>query len=90
MTEYQEQSISIRGSTSNGTSLRIRKICFCFFLEDNSKNLIYDLNNINYFSNSSYNLVSFTYLNNHVIYYENKNKMLYQFKTRRILAQAKR
>lgn len=72
---------------SNGILLRREKICFCFFLEDNNKRLILDLNNVYYLSNKFCNFINLIYLNDNNIYHDNKNRTLYYIKIRKILAQ---
>lgn len=90
MTEYREQPIGIGGSTSIEISSGWKKICLCLALEDDSKGLIFDFNNMYYLPNSSCNLVSLACLNDNDIYYDNKNEALYHCTTQRVLAQAKR
>lgn len=56
-------------------------------LKDRTKDLIFNFQNIYYFLNNLCNLVSFGVLNDSRIYYDNKNKTLYQVKSKQILAQ---
>lgn len=59
-------------------------------LEDGSKEMILNLQNVYCFLSSLCNLMSFKLLNNNKIYYNNRNKTLYQLKSNRVLAQARR
>lgn len=87
--KYQERSTGVEEFIFNKTLLDRKKIRLCFALENDSKKLVFNFHYIFYLQNSLYNLVSLTYLNNSNIFYNNKNKILYYCKTRKILAQAK-
>lgn len=57
------------------------KIRLYLALDNRSKKVLSTLNNVLYMSNSSYNLMSLEQINNSKIFYNNKNKTLYDVKT---------
>lgn len=59
-------------------------------LEDNSEGLILNLRNFYYLPNSPCNLVSLGLLNDSGIYHDNEHETLYQVKSKKVLAQARR
>ena len=77
MTEYQELSIKVGGSTSDGVSLGRREVRLRLGLEDDSEGLILNLQNVYYLPNSPCNLVSLGLLNNSGIFHNNKHENLY-------------
>lgn len=53
------------------------------------KNIILDFNDVFFLSNSLCNLINLILLNNHKIFYNNKNKTLYDLDTKEVLTQVK-
>ncbi len=90
ITKYQNHPTKVKISTLNGVLLGKSKIRFRLGLNNNLKDLILNLQNIYYFPNSPYNLVSFGLLNNSGIYHNNKHESFYQINSRKILVKAKR
>lgn len=54
-------------------------------LKNKTKGFILNPRNVNYFLSKLYNFISFKLLNNSKIFYNNKNKILYQFESKKIL-----
>ena len=88
--KYQKRPIKVSRSTSDRVLPGRGKVCLKLGLEDDSKGLILNLQNVYYLPNSPGNLVSLGLLNNSGIFYNNKLKNLYQITSKRVLAQAKR
>lgn len=80
--------INIERSTSNGVLPSCKKIYSHINLEDNSKGLIFNHQNMYYLLNGFCNLINLRLLNNSKIYYNNKCKILYYVKSKKSLAQA--
>lgn len=89
MIEFRKQITGVNNSIFIKTFPEWKKICLHFALEDNSKRLIFDFNNVYYLLNSLCNFVSLICLNDNNIYHDNKNRALYYYKTRRVLGQTK-
>lgn len=68
MTDLIERPMRIGDSTTNKVSPEYRIVWIKLALEDGSKGLVLNLQNIYYFSNSPSNLVSLSLLNNADIY----------------------
>ena len=90
MTEYYERPTQIGGSTADGMSPGQGKMHFCVSLKDGREGVILDLKNVFLLPHSSSNLVSLGLLNNHGIFYDNENEMLYDRITKKTLAYAER
>lgn len=90
MTDFIENPTKVRGSTSDGITPGRKKVKIKLALKDGTKGLILTLTNIFYFPNSPFNLVSLGLLNNADIYHHNEEKMLYNLKSRKTFAFAKR
>lgn len=88
MTDFQDRPTKVGGSTSDGISPSQGKVKLRLLLQDGSEGLNLNLNNIYCLPNSPCNLVSLGRLNNSRIYHKNKDKTLYDVKTRRFLEQA--
>ena len=73
---------------SDGVFLGREKIQLRLTLNDGSERLILNLQNVYYLPTSPCNLVSFGFLNDSDIYYDNENEILYQVQTRQILVLA--
>lgn len=85
MIKYYEKSTKIRRSTSDGISLGQGKVWLRLNLADNQEKVILDLKNVFFFPYSPLNLVSLGSLSNYGIYYNNKNKVLYDKESKAIL-----
>lgn len=77
MTDYLVNPTRDGSSTSDSILLGRKIIKIRLAKEDNSKRLIFNIENIFYFPNSLFNLVSLRLLNDAGIYYNNKNQILY-------------
>lgn len=84
--KYYKRLIKVDGFILSKIFTSHKKIQLYFSLKNNSKRLISNLNNIYYLLNNLYNLVNLAYLNDSDIYYNNKNKILYYYKTKKVLA----
>lgn len=82
MTEYQEQLTKIGRSILDNISLGQRKIQLRLSPKNGFKGLIFNFQNIYYLPKSLYNLISLGLLNDSSIYYDNKNKTLYEINIR--------
>lgn len=87
--EDYNKPIKIGRSILNRSLLGRKKIQLQLSLKDSSKSFILNLQNVYYLLSSQCNLVSLKLLNNSKIFYYNKNKILYQLESKKILAQAK-
>lgn len=90
MTKFYNKPMQIGGSTSDEISLGQGQIELYFSQRDNTEGVILDLKVVFFLPNSSCNLVSLPLLNNYSIFYDNKNKTLYDLKIKEVLAQARR
>lgn len=67
-----------------------KKIYLCLAWNNESEGRVFDFKNIFFLSSSLSNLISLTIFNNSRIYYNNKNKTLYNVNTKEVLVQTKR
>lgn len=63
-----------------------RKIRLQLGLKNKTKGFILNQGNVKYFLSNLCNLISFKLLNNSKIFYNNKNKTLYQFENKKNLS----
>lgn len=89
MTEYYKKLTTIGKSIIDSSSPGKARIQFRLGLKDGNKGMILNLQNVYYLLTSSYNLVNLRLLNNNRIFYDNRNKTLYQLGNNKILAQAR-
>lgn len=71
--DFRGLPICIGRSILNNFFLGQGKIKPCFYLQDGSESLIFNLLNILYLLNSPYNLINLTCLNNSRIFFNNEN-----------------
>lgn len=90
ITQYIEKSIRVKGSIANRVSLSRGKIKIYHVKKNGSKSLVLTLTNIFYLSNNSSNFIILNLLNNIGIYYHNKDQILYNQSTWKILAFVKK
>lgn len=90
MTNYHKKPIQIGGLTADGMSPGRRKVLLCFNLKNGYEGVILDLKNVFLLPHSSSNLVGLGFLNNHEIFYNNENEMLYDRATKETLAYVER
>ena len=90
MTDFIENPTKVGGSTSDGISPGRGKVKIRLALKDGTEGLILTLTNVFYLPNSQSNLVSLGLLNNAGIYHHNEEETLYDLKSRKTLAFAKR
>lgn len=89
MTEYQDQSTRIGGSTSNRTSPGKGNVHLRLSLGYDSEGLVLNLQHVYYLPSSPCNLLSLGLLNNSGIFHDNENEILYHLGTKKVPAQAK-
>lgn len=70
----------------DGISPGRRRIELCPSQRDDTEEVIFNLKNIFFLLSSTYNLVSLALLYNHDIFYNNKNEIFYNLKTKEVLA----
>lgn len=90
MTDYYKRPTKIGGSTSDEILPGQEKVRLWLSLENGLEGVILDLKNDYYLPSSPSNLVSLGLLNDHDIYHNNKNKALYDRKTKDVLAHTER
>ncbi len=90
MTEYHERPTRIGGSTADSMSPGWGKVRLFLILKDGRESVILDLKNVFLLPHSPSNPVSLGLLNNHEIFYDNENEMLYDRTTKETLAYAER
>lgn len=76
MTDFTKKPIKVKGSILDKVLLRQRILWIRLVLEDESKKIILNFWNVFYLSNSPFNLISLSFLNDVNIYY-NKQQTLY-------------
>lgn len=81
ITEYYNKPTQIRSLTTNKISLGWGKL---YFLKDSYKKIVLNLNNIFFLFSNPFHLVSLGFLNIYKIFYDNKNKMLYNKKIKKL------
>lgn len=90
MIDYHEHPTKIGGSTSDGISPGRGKVRLRLAKKDGSEGLILNLSNVYFLPNSPSNLVSLALLNDSDLLHDNENEVLYDRKSKTVLAQAKR
>lgn len=90
MTKFYNKPTQIGGSTSDGVSLGQGKVWLCFSQKNSTEGVILNLKDVFFLPSSPCNLVSLALLNNHKIFYNNKNETFYDLETKEVLTQAKR
>lgn len=90
MTNFEENPTKIKRSISDGILPGKIRVKIRLALKDGIKKMILTLINVFYLFHNPSNLVSLGLLNNTGIFYHNKDQTLYNQKTRKIFAFAKR
>lgn len=90
MTDFKENLTKVGRSTSDDISLSRRRVKIRLSLKDSTERIVLTLTNIFYFPHSPSNLVSLNLINDVGIFHHNKDQILYNQKTLKILAFAER
>lgn len=86
MINFAERPIRVGGSTSDRVLLGQGTVRIRLALEDKTKGVILNLQNVYYLLNSLSNLISLSLLNDAGIYYDNKQQALYNEASQKPLA----
>lgn len=89
MTLFYNKPIQTKGSILDDMFPGQRKIQLNLSQKDKTKGVILNFKNVFFLLSSLCNLISLTLLNNHKIFYNHKNKTLYDLETKEMLAQVK-
>lgn len=90
MTEYYERPTRIGGSTADGMSPGRGKVRLRLSLKDGREGVVLNLKDVFLLLHSPSNLVSLGLLNQHEIFYDNENEILYDKSTKETLAYGER
>lgn len=88
--DFTENPTKVGGLTSDCILPGRKKVKIRLALKDRIEGLVFILTNVFYLPNNSSKLISLGLLNNAGIYHHNKNQILYNLKTQKILAFTKR
>lgn len=83
-TFYNKPSMQINGFISDKVSPDWKKVQLCLSQKDDTKRIILNLKDVFFLLSSPCNFVSLALLNNYKIFYDNKNKTLYNLKTKKV------
>lgn len=84
ITKFYNKSMQIGSSILDRISSSWEKIPLWLSQQDGTKEVLFNLNNLFFFPYSPLNLVSLGLLNDHGIYYNNKDKTLYDKESKQI------